>query len=147
MKTEISENLQKLYSNPVFKNAFIEYMEVMQKEGVMAMVKFWEMFPRIEKLIDNYPLLKEQMANYYSIIGIESLRPDTMPNNNTIHGDTPDQLKESIVTLCKLYSKERENQNMPDSCTIDFMNDVVSKIACKLTEQFEKTLNNLKPSG
>ncbi|MBF0541558.1 MAG: hypothetical protein HQK91_08935 [Nitrospirae bacterium] len=143
MNTEISENLKQLYNNPVFKNAFVEYLEVMQKEGITAMVKFWEMFPRIEKLIDSYPLLKEQITNYYSIIGLMNESKGQTSDKPT-QGETPDQLRESIVTLCKLYSKERQSQSVQDS--MDFMTDVVSKIACKLTEKFEETLNNLKPN-
>lgn len=174
MNTEITPNLKQLYNNPTFRNAFMEYVKVMQKEGFVAMFKFWEMFPRIEKLIENYPLLMEQMMRYYSIIG--ALLQDQnyeATSLNQINGSNTDpirkvfalegneQFKESVISLCNLYSKEKGNINLESQQSdgsknvsssnegqsqdlyFDFMNDVVSKIACKLTEQFENTLNNI----
>jgi hypothetical protein len=58
-----------MYNNPLFKTGFAEFFQQMQKEGIEAARKFWNLSPASSALFPNASEIFERMADFYIILG------------------------------------------------------------------------------
>jgi regulator of replication initiation timing len=66
---DIARLLGDLYSNPLFKQGFLDFIVKLQHDGIDGARKFWEGYPSKDKLFEGAPHLFEQMLSFYSSIG------------------------------------------------------------------------------
>lgn len=66
---EIIKSMMEIYSNPLFKNGFNDFFQKMQKEGIEAARKFWNLSPERNNLFPGASELFEKLVDFYIVLG------------------------------------------------------------------------------
>ena len=66
---EIIKSMMEIYSNPLFKNGFSDFFQKMQKEGIEAARKFWNLSPERNNLFPGASELFEKLVDFYIVLG------------------------------------------------------------------------------
>ncbi len=66
---EIIKSMKEIYSSPLFKNAFSDFFQKMQKEGIEAARRFWNLSPEKDNLFPGASELFEKLVDFYIILG------------------------------------------------------------------------------
>ncbi|KJR41034.1 hypothetical protein MCHI_003044 [Candidatus Magnetoovum chiemensis] len=72
MNSDYLKYFTDLYSNPLFKNAFTEFLLKMQKEGLDSARKFGDMSAKKDNLYGGYGDIFEKMLDFYNEMGFVS---------------------------------------------------------------------------
>ncbi|MCI4626743.1 MAG: hypothetical protein L3V56_12380 [Candidatus Magnetoovum sp. WYHC-5] len=72
MNDELLKAMLSLYNNPMFKEAFSDYMFKVQRDGVEAARRFWSQQPEKDRFFTSTTDMFEKMMNFYSEMGFVS---------------------------------------------------------------------------
>lgn len=101
---EIIKSMMEVYNNPLFKNGFNDFFKRMQKEGIEAARKFWNLSPERNNLFPGASELFEKLVDFYIVLGFvpkakyDEVVKETKNLNyeNTFLRDTIKQLQMSL---------------------------------------------------
>jgi regulator of replication initiation timing len=66
---EFTQKMLDLFSNPLFKMDFLDFLLKTQQEGIEAAKKFWSLYVH-ENVFPNAVELYERMVDFYIIVGL-----------------------------------------------------------------------------
>jgi hypothetical protein len=136
----IIKSMMEVYSNPLFKNGFNEFFQKMQKEGIEAARKFWNLSPERNNLFPGASELFEKLVDFYIVLGfVPRVKYDQVLSENKNLKDENKFLRDTIRELqFNLFAEGGEKVQQIWHSSIDKQLEMNKEIAKNFFELFRQ---------
>ena len=137
---ELMNNMMNLFSNPLFKKNFFDFFLNMQREGIEAAKKFWNLSPQKATAFPNTLEIYEKMIDFYITLGfVPRANHEKVLKENELLRQENKFLKETVLEVqASIFKEGGEKFQKTWHEIIDKQLDTNREIAKDFYELFKK---------